>query len=96
MKDSERFKIKTSESGIGGFYCSILEYATARNKRTGRLFTKFLRFISVGENKPFADRDTALAAGRAHREVLVARSRGRVASAPAQKGNEDREIYPGN
>jgi hypothetical protein len=73
MKASERYKIGTSASGIGGFYCSIREYMTARNKRTGKPFTKFLRFISVGDNKPFPDRETALAAGRAKREALMAR-----------------------
>jgi hypothetical protein len=71
MTLSQRYKIGTTPSGIGGYFCTIREYRTARNKRTGRLFTKFIRFINVNDNQRFPDRATALAAGRAKRAELT-------------------------
>ena len=68
-----QYRIATSESPMGGFYCILKEIVRARAKRDGHEFLKCTRFITVENNRRFPTRQDALTAGRVVRESLKRR-----------------------
>jgi hypothetical protein len=67
------YRIATSESHMGGWYCILKEIVRARAKRDGHGFLKCTRFFIVENNRRFPTRQEALAAGRAVRASLKSR-----------------------